>query len=229
MPDTRVRLHQSWLEVLGDEFDKPYMQNLRSFIAERLQAGAAIFPPPPLFFAALDRTPFDRVKVVILGQDPYIKPGEAHGLSFSVNRGITRPPSLRNIYRELNADVGVPEPQHGCLEGWADQGVLLLNSILSVEQGKSGSHAGKGWETFTDRVIREINDKAPPTAFILWGSYARKKAAFVDRSRHCVVESGHPSPTAVNTGGNFPGSRPFSKVNAFLEKTGRGAIDWSLD
>jgi uracil-DNA glycosylase len=220
------RLDPSWLAAVGGEFGKDYMKGLKAFLESEISAGQAVCPLPSQFFAAMDRTPLAVTRAVILGQDPYHGRGQAHGLSFSVQRGVPKPPSLRNIFTELKADTGVPEPAHGCLEAWADQGVLLLNSVLSVRGGAPASHANRGWEQFTDAVIRAVNCRQEPAAFILWGAYARKKAAFVDRSRHFVVESPHPSPYSANSG--FFGSRCFSKVNAFLASNGSQEIDWRV-
>lgn len=221
-----VKLHQSWLEPVQAEFDSAYMAQLRAFLVAERDAGKRIFPPASLWFHALDATPLEAVKVVILGQDPYHGPGQAHGLSFSVEPGTRVPPSLVNIYKELQADLGIAPAPHGHLEAWARQGVLLLNSVLTVEAHKAASHRGRGWERFTDQVIRLVNNRTEPCVFILWGSYAQKKAAFVDRSRHLVLAAPHPSPLSAHNG--FFDSKPFSQTNAFLEEHGRGAIDWQL-
>ena len=189
-----IRLDPSWLNVMGDEFEKPYMTELRQFLLEEKQKGRTIFPPGQQIFAAMDRTPFDKVKVVILGQDPYHGPGQAHGLCFSVQPGVDPPPSLVNIYKEMESDLGLTPPPHGCLNSWADQGILLLNSVLTVEARKAASHQGRGWESFTDRVIRELEERRENLVFILWGGYARKKGSFIRRDRHLVIESPHPSP-----------------------------------
>ena len=228
MPEEALRpqLEQSWLDAIGEEFTKPYMVALKAFLVAELAAGKEIYPFPRLFFAALNHTPLSQVKVVILGQDPYINPGQAHGFSFSVPPGVTKPPSLRNVLQELGTDLGLEMPKDGCLEAWADQGVLLLNTSLSVERGLSNSHAQRGWETLTDRIIRAVSERPGHVAFVLWGSHARSKAALVDRSRHLVHQSPHPSPRSVHTG--FFGSRPFSKVNAFLREKGVQEIDWRL-
>jgi uracil-DNA glycosylase len=221
-----IRLHESWLKPLQAEFDAPYMAALRAFLVAEREAGKRIFPKGSEWFHALDATPLDRVRVVILGQDPYHGEGQAHGLCFSVRPGVPLPPSLVNIYKELEADLGLKPPGHGCLETWAKQGVLLLNAVLTVEAGRAASHQGKGWERFTDAVIRHVNDLERPVVFILWGSYAQKKAAFVDTTRHLVLRSAHPSPLSAHNG--FFGSRPFSKANAFLEAHGQQPIDWAL-
>ena len=221
-----IKLDASWLNEMGDEFEKPYMGELRQFLLEEKQKGKTIFPPGQQIFAALDRTPFGKVKVVILGQDPYHGPGQAHGLSFSVQAGVAPPPSLVNIYKEMESDLGLTPPPHGCLNSWADQGVLLLNSVLTVEARQAGSHQGRGWENFTDRVIRELEQKRENLVFILWGSYARKKGSFISRERHMVIESPHPSPLSSYRG--FFGSKPFSRANAYLEATGQQPVEWKL-
>ena len=225
-----VKLHPSWLEALSQEFEQPYMAELKSFLLAEREAGKRIFPPGPNWFRALDLTPLDRVKVVILGQDPYHGPGQAHGLCFSVPSGVRPPPSLVNIYKELESDLGLPRPEHGFLEHWARQGVLLLNSVLTVEMGIAASHRERGWERFTDAVIRAVNVKSEPVVFMLWGSYAQKKAAFVDSvergGRHLVLKAPHPSPLSAHSG--FLGCRHFSKANAFLESRGIEPIDWAL-
>ena len=224
---SRVRLHESWRTALAGEFDSDWMAQLRAFLVCEMAAGKTIHPPPALWFHALDATPLDAVRVVILGQDPYHGPGQAHGLCFSVQKGVRVPPSLVNIYKEMDADLGIAPARHGHLEAWARQGVLLLNSVLTVETGKAASHQGKGWERFTDAVIRAVADRPQPAVFILWGSYAQKKAAFVDTRRHLVIRSAHPSPLSAHNG--FFGSRPFSRSNAFLREHGLGEIDWRLD
>lgn len=221
-----IKLHERWQTPLKPQFDAPYMAVLRQFLRDELNAGKTIYPPPSQWFAALDATPLDQVKVVILGQDPYHGPGQAHGLCFSVQKGVRVPPSLVNIYKELETDLGIAAAPHGNLEAWAAQGVLLLNSVLTVEAHQAASHQKRGWERFTDAVIRLVNDRAAPTVFILWGSYAQKKAAFVDETRHLVLKSVHPSPLSAHNG--FFGSKPFSQCNAFLEANGRGAVDWRV-
>jgi uracil-DNA glycosylase len=221
-----VKLHESWLQKLQGEFDAPYMAALKSFLETERTAGKRIFPKGAEWFKALDTTPLDQVRVVILGQDPYHGEGQAHGLCFSVQRGVPPPPSLVNIYKELKSDLGFDAPRHGNLESWAQQGVLLLNSVLTVEANRAASHAGKGWEQFTDAVIRHVNALPDPIVFILWGSYAQKKAAFVDGQRHCVIKSPHPSPLSAHNG--FFGSKPFSKANAFLEQHAQTPINWQL-
>lgn len=214
-----------WNPVLRGEFDEPYWQELQSFVrAERQQA--TIYPPHDDVFAALHLTPYADTRVMILGQDPYHGPGQAHGLCFSVRRGVRVPPSLQNIHRELHDDLGLPIPDHGNLEAWARQGVLLLNATLTVRAGQAGSHQGKGWETFTDRVIAAVNDKPEHVVFVLWGSSARKKRSLVDGSRHTIIESPHPSPLSAHHG--FLGSKPFSRANEALVSHGQQPIDWRL-
>jgi uracil-DNA glycosylase len=226
----QVKLHESWRTALSGEFDSPYMAALKSFLLAEKAAGKRIFPKGGEWFRALDLTPLDRVRVVILGQDPYHGPGQAHGLCFSVQPGVRTPPSLVNIYKELNSDLGLAPPRHGFLEHWAEQGVLLLNSVLTVEQGLAASHRGRGWETFTDAVIRRVAAKEAPVVFLLWGSYAQKKAGFVQTveqgGRHLVLKAAHPSPLSAHNG--FLGCRHFSQANAFLEAQGQTPIDWSL-
>lgn len=219
-------LPESWRPWLGDEFDAPYMQSLRDFLAAEKAARKTIYPHSSHWFRAFELTPLEQVKVVVLGQDPYHGPNQAHGLSFSVRPGVAIPPSLANIYKELASDVGFQPVAHGNLEHWARQGVLLLNTSLTVEQGNAGSHRGKGWEVFTDRAIEVVNAHAEPSAFLLWGSHARRKKALVDTSRHLVLESAHPSPLSAHRG--FFGNHHFSRANAFLEENGRQPIDWQL-
>ena len=220
-----VKLHPSWLEPLKAEFDSPYMADLRAFLLAEKAAGKRIFPKGSDWFRALDLTPPQDVRVVILGQDPYHGEGQAHGLCFSVQPGVKVPPSLVNIYKELKSDLSIDPPGHGFLEHWAKQGVLLLNNCLTVEMGLAASHKGRGWERFTDAVVAQVNALPDPVVFMLWGSHAQKKAASVD-PRHLVLKSVHPSPLSAH--GGFFGSRPFSQANAFLEATGRGTIDWRL-
>jgi uracil-DNA glycosylase len=230
----RVRLEPSWKQALEAEFDAPYMTELRTFLAAEKAKGQVIYPPGSEIFAALDRTPVDAVRVVILGQDPYHGPDQAHGLCFSVRPGIEIPPSLVNIFREIREDMGDPDVpgsrpegrigEDGHLIGWAEQGVLLLNSVLTVERGRAGSHRGRGWEQFTDRVIEIINDQREHVVFMLWGSYARQKGERVDRSRHCVLTAPHPSPLSAHRG--FFGCRHFSMANRYLVEHGQPPIDW---
>ena len=221
-----IHLHDSWKGPLQPQFDAEYMAALKSFLSAEKAAGKSIYPKGSEWFAALDATPLDQVRVVILGQDPYHGEGQAHGLCFSVQHGVRPPPSLVNIYKEMKTDLGLDPPAHGHLKSWAEQGVLLLNSVLSVEANKAASHQGKGWEKFTDEIIRLVNDQPHPVVFILWGSYAQKKAAFVDCSKHLILKSVHPSPLSAHNG--FFGSKPFSQANAFLKSKGRGEIDWRL-
>lgn len=224
-----VRLHESWLSVLRPEFDEPYMKALKTFLGQEREGGQRVFPRPSEWFRALDLTPLDQVRVVILGQDPYHGEGQAHGLAFSVQPGVRPPPSLVNIYKEMATDLGIAPPSHGLLDHWARQGVLLLNSVLTVRMGQAASHQGRGWERFTDAVIRAVAAKPEPVVFILWGAYAQKKAGFVremGEGRHCVLTSVHPSPLSAR--GGFFGSKPFSKANAFLAEHGQPPIDWAL-
>jgi uracil-DNA glycosylase len=221
-----IKLHDSWKAPLKAEFDAPYMAALREFLVAEKAAGKRIFPKGSEWFRALDLTPLDDVRVVILGQDPYHGPGQAHGLCFSVQPGVRTPPSLINIYKELQCDLGIAPARHGFLEPWARQGVLLLNSVLTVEMGNAASHQGRGWEMFTDAIIRLVNAKATPVIFMLWGNYAQKKAAFVDTSRHLVLKAAHPSPLSAHNG--FLGCRHFSKANAFLIDKGLKPVDWTL-
>lgn len=221
-----IALHESWKAPLLPEFDAEYMAQLRSFLVAENAAGKHIYPKGSEWFRAMDLTPLDKVRVVILGQDPYHGPGQAHGLCFSVKPGVPPPPSLVNIYKELQTDLGIERPRHGFLEYWAQQGVLLLNSVLTVEMAKAASHQGKGWERFTDAVIRLVNAREEPVVFLLWGAYAQKKAAFVDASKHLVLKAAHPSPLSAHNG--FLGCRHFSKCNAFLTSKGLPPIDWAL-
>lgn len=214
-----------WNPLLRAQFDEPYWNELRAFVAAE-RAAHTVYPPADEEFAALHRTPYSSVKAVILGQDPYHGPGQAHGLCFSVRPGVPPPPSLRNVFRELHDDLGPDPPRHGCLDAWADQGVLLLNTSLTVRAGAAASHKGRGWERFTDEVIRIVNEKEERVVFILWGAAARRKKALVDRSRHGIVESAHPSPLSAHNG--FLGSRPFSRTNALLVEAGVEPIDWRI-
>ncbi len=214
-----------WDEVLGEEFDKPYYQELRSFLDSEYK-NRTVYPLPQYIYTALRLTPYKDVKVVILGQDPYHEPGQAHGLAFSVNKGIEIPPSLVNIYKELHDDLGCSIPNHGCLTEWAKQGVLLLNAVLTVQAHRANSHKGRGWEQLTDTIIQKVNEKEEPVVFILWGSNARSKKQFITSQKHLVLESVHPSPLSAYNG--FFGSRPFSKTNRFLEENGIQPIDWQI-
>lgn len=226
MSAQKVRLDESWKKVLLDEFDKDYMVKLREFLANEKRAGKVIFPKGEEYFKAFDTTPFDHVKVVILGQDPYHGPQQAHGLCFSVQNGVALPPSLQNIFKEIAADLNLPMPRTGCLTHWAEQGVLLLNSVLTVEQGKAAAHQGKGWEVFTDCVIKALAEQREGLVFMLWGSYAIKKGQFIDRDRHLVLTAPHPSPLSAHRG--FLGCKHFSQANAFLKGRNEKPIDWTL-
>lgn len=222
----RIRLHESWKSRLLDVFASPTMLALRAFLRAELAAGKVIYPPPPMIFAALDATPFEQVKVVILGQDPYHGPGQAHGLCFSVQPGVPAPPSLVNIFREIQDDLDIPPPTHGHLAHWARQGVLLLNAVLTVERGRAGSHQGHGWEFFTDAVIDLLNREREHLVFMLWGSPAQAKGRLLDTRRHLVLKAPHPSPLSAHRG--FLGCRHFSRANAWLREHGLEPVDWSL-
>ncbi len=219
-------LEESWRTVLHAEFSKAYMVQLSAFLKSEQDAGKKVYPADGQYFAALNHTPIDKVKVVILGQDPYHGPEQAHGLCFSVQPWVKTPPSLVNIYKEMAEDIGIIQPGHGYLLSWAEQGVLLLNAVLTVEAHEAASHQGRGWETFTDAVITELNDKHDNLVFILWGGYAQKKGAKIDGSRHLVIRSPHPSPLSSYRG--FFGSKPFSQTNTYLEDNGKSPIDWQL-
>lgn len=218
----------SWLNLLQEEFEKPYMKQLEAFLAKELSSGAEIYPPFDLIFNAFCQTSFDQVKVVIMGQDPYHGPGQAHGLSFSVPKGVLPPPSLQNIFKEIRDDLGIAPPSHGCLIDWAHQGVLLLNAILTVKANEPKSHHGKGWEIFTDRVVQLLCARKDPIAFLLWGKSAFDKFQHIDTkaSHHLVLTAPHPSPFSAHSG--FLGCRHFSKTNAFLKNIGKKPIDWAL-
>ena len=220
----RSQLEESWQSVVGEQFDLPYMESLGAFLRHETHLGKAIYPPYDQVFSALNQTPFENVKVVILGQDPYHGPNQAHGLSFSVAAGVKPPPSLVNIYKELISDVEIDPPSHGDLSTWAEQGVLLLNAVLTVEHAQANSHQAKGWEQFTSRVIEVINEQREGVVFMLWGSYAQKKGRIIDRARHCVLEAPHPSPLSAYRG--FLGCRHFSQANAYLESVGLTPINW---
>ncbi|MEZ5038529.1 MAG: uracil-DNA glycosylase [Saprospiraceae bacterium] len=222
---SNVSIEESWKKVLADQFTQPYFQHLISFIKQEKAAQKVIYPPGSLIFNAFNTTPFDQVKVVILGQDPYINAGEAMGLSFSVPKGIRIPPSLRNIYKELATDLQLPPANHGDLSNWAHQGVFLLNAVLTVEEKRSQSHQKKGWETFTDAVIKTIADQKEHVVFMLWGKFARSKKEWIDNQKHLVLEAAHPSPLA---GGAFFGCKHFSKANAYLVQQGKKPIDWRV-
>lgn len=221
-----LQLEPSWKAHVGDWFAREDMRQLAAFLRQRKAAGARIYPPGRDIFAAFDATPFDAVKVVILGQDPYHGAGQAHGLCFSVPPGVPVPPSLLNIYKELERDTGFIRPDHGCLLPWARRGVLLLNSVLTVEDGKPGSHQGRGWEGFTDHVVEVLNRECEQLVFLLWGSYAQKKGAVIDGRRHRVLKAPHPSPLSAHRG--FLGCGHFSAANQYLARCGKTPIDWSL-
>lgn len=214
-----------WNPLLRDQFELPYWSDLQEFVAREREAHP-VYPPADQVFAALHLTPYSDVKVLILGQDPYHGPGQAHGLCFSVRRGVRTPPSLVNIHKELHDDLGLEIPDHGNLEAWARNGVLLLNATLTVRGGAAASHQQHGWETFTDQVIRVVNEKVDPVVFILWGASARRKRSLIDTDRHTIIESAHPSPLSARNG--FFGSRPFSRANAALVSAGREPVDWNL-
>ncbi len=231
----RVVLNASWKHALLDEFDKPYMRNLRAFLVKERAANKTIYPRGKQIFAALDLTPIENVRVVVIGQDPYHGPNQAHGLCFSVQPGVAEPPSLLNIFQEINDDMTDPavpggdagrrlQPGRGCLTSWARQGVLLLNAVLTVERGRAGSHQGRGWETFTDRIVAILNEQCEGLVFMLWGTYAQKKGSIVDRNRHYVLAGPHPSPLSAHRG--FFGCRHFSKANRYLVAHGNPPIDW---
>jgi len=221
-----VRLEASWKEQLKEEFDKPYFKSLAEFVRAEY-ASKTVYPPPACIFQALDLVPFDQVRVVILGQDPYHGSGQAHGLCFSVPEGVPMPPSLQNIFKEIHQDLGLPIPKSGNLKHWADQGVLLLNATLTVAAGAAGSHQKKGWEEFTDAIIRKLSDGREGLVFLLWGAYAQKKGAHIDRAKHLVLEAPHPSPLSAHNG--FFGCRHFSKTNEYLLSRGQKPIEWVKD
>ena len=224
--ESRIRLHPEWLAPLRDEFEQPYMRDLRGFLRQEHAAGKEIYPPGPLIFNALNLTPLDKIKVVILGQDPYHGPGQAHGLCFSVQPGIPVPPSLVNIYKELKRDLNIDIATHGCLQHWAEQGVLLLNTTMTVERANAASHAKKGWEHFTDRIIQVVSEQQPKLVFLLWGAHAQSKQKLIDATKHLVLTSVHPSPLSAYRG--FIGNGHFSRTNKFLEQNGLTPIDWKL-
>ena len=226
MSQESLKLEPSWKARVGDYLARPDMQKLSEFLRAELRAGKTIYPPPKKIFAALDTTPFDDVNVVIIGQDPYHGPNQAHGLCFSVMPGVQIPPSLENMLKEIQSDVGIPRAEHGCLISWARQGVLLLNSVLTVERGKPESHKGKGWEGFTDAIVDHLNRERENLVFLLWGSYAQAKGKLVDGRRHLVLKAPHPSPLSAHRG--FFGSGHFSKTNKWLEDHAVHPIDWRL-
>lgn len=219
-------IEPSWKEHLASEFGKPYFSDLKRFLKEEKSAGEVVYPPGPMIFNAFNKTPFDSVKVVILGQDPYHGPGQAHGLCFSVQPGVKPPPSLVNVFKELHKDVAFAIPSHGNLEKWAEQGVLLLNSSLTVRAGQPASHQGKGWEIFTSAAVKALNDQKQGLIFLLWGKPAQEKGSIIDPARHHVLKAAHPSPFSADRG--FYGTRHFSKANALLEKSGRSPINWQI-
>ncbi len=220
------QLYPSWQAVIGEELEKPYMQALRNFLREEKAAGKTIYPPSPLIFNAFNHTPFEQVRVVIIGQDPYHGPNQAHGLSFSVPVGVDLPPSLQNIFKEISTDLGVKMSRNGDLSPWAEQGVLLLNATLTVEQAQAGSHQNKGWEQFTDAAIAALNKHREGLVFVLWGSYAQKKGAFIDENKHLILKSVHPSPLSAHRG--FFGNHQFSSINTYLKSQGQTPINWQL-
>jgi uracil-DNA glycosylase len=227
MSAAQVKIEASWKEALAEEWEKPYFQSLRAFLQAEKQAGKILYPPGSLIFNAFDQTPFYQVKVVLLGQDPYHGPGQAHGLCFSVPPGVAVPPSLANMYQELAKDIpGFQVPRHGNLEGWAKQGVLLLNALLTVRASEAGSHKGKGWEQFTDAVIQALNTQREGIVFLLWGKYAQEKGKLISRERHHVLTAAHPSPLSAYNG--FLGCRHFSQTNALLQAQGREPIQWQV-
>lgn len=226
MSNERVKLEPSWKARIGDYLERPEMQTLSSFLRAEKQAGKVIYPPGPDIFAAFDHAPFDTVRVVILGQDPYHGPNQAHGLCFSVRPGVQTPPSLQNIFKEIQRDLGIAPPDHGCLTPWADRGVLLLNAVLTVERGMANAHQGKGWEGFTDAAIDALNREREGIVFMLWGSYAQKKGQLIDTRKHRVLKSVHPSPLSAHRG--FIGCGHFSAANQYLLENGLAPVDWSL-
>lgn len=225
-PPANVQIEESWKQVLADEFQQPYFAAIKTFLVNEKKAGKTIYPPGPLIFNAFNKTSFDAVKVVILGQDPYHNPGEAMGLCFSVPKGVKVPPSLVNIYKEINAELGLPIPSHGDLTYWAEQGVLLLNAMLTVEARSPASHQKIGWQTFTDAVIRHISNEKEGVVFLLWGNFAKGKKPLIDEMKHYVLEAAHPSPLA---GDAFQGCGHFAHTNEILEKQGKTPIDWRVD
>lgn len=224
--ESRIQLEDSWKKRLLNEFEKDYMVKLRAFLLNEKKSGKIIYPHGSEYFNAFNLTPFNKVKVVIIGQDPYHGPNQAHGLCFSVRPKVRFPPSLQNIFKEIQAELGLPIPEHGCLTHWAEQGVLLLNAVLTVEQSKAAAHQGKGWETFTDAAITKINEEKEHVVFMLWGSYAQKKGSFIDTEKHLVLKSPHPSPLSAHRG--FFGNGHFKQCNDYLIAQGIAPIDWSV-
>ncbi len=222
---SNIQMESSWKKILASEFEKDYMKQLRLFLASEYEMGKTIFPPKKDYFSAFNLVPFDRVKVVILGQDPYHGEGQSHGLCFSVRPGVRVPPSLVNIYKELKSDLDTSTPQHGCLVSWANQGVLLLNSVLTVVKSSPGSHRGKGWEKFTDEIVKLLSQKRSGIVFMLWGAYAQKKGEIIDSSKHLILKAAHPSPFSAH---RFLGCKHFSKANEFFKKNGKTEINWEI-
>lgn len=222
----KIDLHPSWLDHLAPEFEQPYMKQLKAFLLAEKQQGKIIYPESRNIFNAFNSTPLDQVKVVILGQDPYHGPNQAHGLCFSVQPGVQVPPSLQNMFKELHRDLGFQHPGHGCLQSWANQGVLMLNATLTVQQANAGSHQGRGWEQFTDKAIQLVNQECTGVVFLLWGSYAQKKAVFINQQKHLVLKAPHPSPLSAHRG--FIGCGHFSQANHYLQSMGKSPINWQL-
>ncbi|HEX7763710.1 MAG TPA: uracil-DNA glycosylase [Cellvibrio sp.] len=222
----KIDLHPSWLDHLAPEFEQPYMKQLKAFLLAEKQQGKIIYPESRNIFNAFNSTPLDQVKVVILGQDPYHGPNQAHGLCFSVQPGVQVPPSLQNMFKELHRDLGFQHPGHGCLQSWANQGVLMLNATLTVQQANAGSHQGQGWEQFTDKAIQLVNQECTGVVFLLWGSYAQKKAVFINHQKHQVLKAPHPSPLSAHRG--FIGCGHFSQANHYLQSMGKSPINWQL-
>lgn len=222
----KIDLHPSWLAPLATEFEQPYMKQLKAFLLTQKRQGKVIYPDSKNIFNAFNSTPLDQVKVVILGQDPYHGPDQAHGLCFSVQQGVKVPPSLQNIYKELQRDLGFQHPGHGCLQSWANQGVLMLNATLTVEQANAGAHQGQGWEIFTDQAIRLVNQQCQGVVFLLWGSYAQKKAVFIDPQKHLILKAPHPSPLSAHRG--FIGCGHFSQANHYLQQNQKMPVNWQL-
>ena len=221
-----VRIHESWKKLLAEEFEEDYFAQIKSFIIQQKNQGKKVYPPGKEIFQAFDRTPFGNVKAVIIGQDPYHGQGQAHGLCFSVRKGVTIPPSLKNIYQEQKIDLGIDQPGHGELNHWADQGVLMLNAILTVNASEPASHCKAGWEQFTDAVIKKVSDEKHGIVFLLWGRFAQEKASLIDPLKHHILKAAHPSPFSAHNG--FFGCKHFSKANSLLESEGLGAIDWQI-
>lgn len=220
-----IQIDKSWLPVLKESFEVQSFKALKGFLKQEIQTGKTIYPHPKNIFAAFDACPWDTVKVVLLGQDPYHTPGAAHGMAFSVPQGVRVPPSLQNMYKEMNADLQARIPTHGCLTGWAQQGVLLLNSVLTVEKSKPASHARQGWEEFTDNVIQKLSEQKENLVFVLWGKYAQTRGQHIDRTKHCVIEAPHPSPFSAQSG--FFGHRPYSRTNEYLQAHNKTPINWT--